>query len=126
MLAGCLRVAVAADTPDAGAANEPASKPAPAMKRAACEQLRRHVGQQLAAAQRCKAADECVVEELVEYVFRPCGLSVRKGAPLDKTRADAKRYQDRCHPVTRPVRCANLTKPACVRERCVLTPPDPI
>ena len=110
---------------DAGATKEPASRPAPALKPAACAQLRQHVEQQLAAAQRCKASDECVVEELVDYVFRPCGLSVRKGAPLDKARADAKRYKDRCRPVIHPARCANLTRPVCERGRCVLAPPEP-
>src|ERR1044071_1466422 len=85
------------------ATTDPAPATAPALKPAACAQLRRRVEQQLVAAQRCQSAGECTVESF-EYAFRPCGLSVKKGAPLDQVRADAKRYQDRCHPVIRPVK----------------------
>jgi hypothetical protein len=76
-------------------AREPAAKPA------TCAQLRRQVEAELAAAQRCKAGDECVAITFA-YAFAPCGASARRGASLDKADADARRFQDRCHPVLHP------------------------
>lgn len=120
------QTAAAASAPAAAPApgtetSDPAPTPAPALKAAACAQLIRRVEQQLAAAQRCQANDACIVESF-EYAFRPCGLSVRQGASLDQARADAKRYQDRCHPVIRPVKCAYLPRATCDHARCILAP----
>lgn len=84
--------------------------------------MRRRVELELTAARSCQAADECVVETF-EYTFRPCGLGVRKGAPLDKARADAKEYQDQCRPVVHPVKCPSLPRAICQRWQCVLAPP---
>jgi hypothetical protein len=106
------------------APGDASSKPAPTLKPAACAQLQRRVEQELGAAQRCKGADECIGTPF-EYAFRPCGLSVKKGAALDKVAADAKRYQDGCHPVIHPVRCAYLPRATCERGRCTLAPPLP-
>ena len=111
-----------APAPDA-ATTDPAPATAPALRPAACAQLRRRVEQQLVAAQQCQTAGDCTVESF-EYAFRPCGLSVKKGAPLDQVRADAKRYQDRCHPVIRPVKCAYLPRATCDHGRCILAPPE--
>jgi hypothetical protein len=114
---------VAGDAARAAAVpNETTPTPAPSLKPAACAQLRQHVEQQLVAAQRCKDTDECVAT-FFEYAFRPCGISVRKGAPLDKVAGDAKRYQDQCHPITHPVKCAYLPRALCARGRCVLAAP---
>jgi len=111
--------------PDGGAASAAsaaASKPAPAQKAPACPQMRRRVEQALTAARTCQASDECVVETF-ESTFRPCGLGVRKGAPLEQTRADAKQYQDQCRPVVHPVKCPDLPRAICQRGQCVLAPP---
>jgi hypothetical protein len=88
----------------------------------ACAQLRQRVELALTAARRCRGDDACVVESF-EYGFRPCGLSVRRGASLSKARDDAKRYQEQCHPVVHPVKCAYLPNAKCERGLCVLAPP---
>lgn len=116
--------ASASGAPDAARApsGEPVSKPARTLSPAACAQLRRRVEQQLTAAQRCKGTDQCIAT-FFEYAFRPCGMSVRKGAKLDDAAADAKRYQEGCHPVIHPVRCAHLPRPLCEGGRCILAAP---
>jgi hypothetical protein len=118
------RVAAAAASRPTARPDETPSQPAPTLKPAACAQLQRRVEQELGAAQRCKDADECIVTSF-EYAFRPCGISVKRGAALDKAAADAKRYQDGCHPVIHPVRCAYLPRATCERRRCTLAPPLP-
>jgi len=114
---------VAADAgPAVSATSAAATRPIAALSRAECVQLNRRMERELAAAQRCKADDECI-SIIFEYAFRPCGDSARKGASLDKITTHAKIYVDRCQPILRPVKCAHRTLPVCARGRCALTTP---
>jgi hypothetical protein len=60
----------------------------------------------------------------VHAAFGPCGIGLRKDAPLDALREDATRYAERCNPPLQVVRCAHRTGALCTRHRCTLASPE--
>jgi hypothetical protein len=115
-------------TPAADAGRAPDAAPAPAkteppLPARQCTQLKQRVERALSAAQKCKADSDCEASTF-EYVFRPCGMAIAKGADLAKATADAKQYRERCNPVVHPVRCAHTPRAVCQRGRCALAPSE--